>query len=1680
MKKHTSNGLGTELRHGQEGRGFLSRRAAYAHPRMLAAGMSMLMLGSAWWAMAQRGTSTNASAPVKTKAASSTKRQVANWNHLPQLMQNYGLRKAAASLRGAPATSATGAMAAGPRRFALTETNLTPGNLSDEREPSYRPAGDYIAFASNGVDANNDGVLDAGGLNAERRYHIWIMRRDGSQVRQITGLGSDRNRDQRSPSWSSEGTRLVYVDSTNATSSDLYVVSNIFATTPVVQRITFFGGTKRDPSWSPAGNAIAFASNAAPGPANSTVPLNQYDIFTIDPEGSSLTVRRLTGDADGRQTTSPSPTDPQDLLGNTTDDWKPAFSLLQPNVVFFSSNRQRTDTTVTQSTGRRIWAMNSFNGSGKRQVTDPLARTNGTAADIDDSPAPSLGPTAARPNVISERLAFESNSLIDGSDRTKDLNLWSVPVNTTDVTLFLGTNRGTVESSLATAPNLASLESNVLSSPANVTAARFTGITEDRSADREPNFSRATSTAQLSSSIVFASQRRVAPRPGPNSANPTPVVVNPGGGTAATSTHDLWTTISEDLTPPLLVPVSAGNQQFPFVAPGRQAPFFAPRTAEEGLSPGGKLIVAVVLSEPESGLSNATSTTSGSVSFQIRDADQPLFTSILTQPNDGVNVRHDVEQAPQIVTDRYEMTVYDDGPVSQGGNERQANAIRGDGLYYGQSSIEAIDINGNPLNGDFYIDLFTTDRAGNNFIYDNVYGFSTRAFQQQANLLFVSDYTVGQNFPLELLDQSDAGGRTFEAGIPVESYWLLNPGGVVSATTGPGGTPSIDQSEPGNGSADQTTFSPPDTYLPNSRTSGSTFGVSPTSVDIWRVLSRGDVPIDVLRTYRPSVTQQLDPTADPNNDNIPGPFVSATRNVTVAERAVVWASPYTGSVYAGPGTLFDTETQRRLTDFLSNGGRLFVSGQDIIFALTNAGQISNTFLAQELAASWAGETPAGDVGRPTFGYALTGTNDAPIVRRTRFITNPLDPPAVLHVPFNPASPLNNTYYDAANNDFFLDIIGSVTAGTDQTINRLYTYGTSADLAAQRIERRNRQNGLESRTVFFGFGLETINREYTTAQNLSPARNYRAKVADNIANYLRTGTISGRVINAETNLPIPNFLVQVLAGVNSTEALYIARTDQNGNYEIKGVPSGNYVVTPARYVVNGQFRSLNPGYFVNNAIVTTLTIIGGQTTDGVNFRVNPSPPSTITGRAISDRGTTDTSDDANPEIEVAPNLPVLLRSPVGLFIPPSDSFPAGGRFAAITQTDASGRFVFTQVPADLPVEIVFNPRPGFQTQGGDIPDGTTIDYGTPTSLFQPNPNFGRRVLPVDNNYNGPRPTGIPANIVSGTSIIVPVGTSLDIGDVPIPPRGVTITIRVTRGGVATQGATVQLTLNGQNISSGTTDVNGRVVFDNVQRTGTYTAIASFRIGTTNYSGSTTIVVTQGNNATGTIALVVGTATPGPTATPTASPSPTAAPSSQFTPGRFYMISIPYADSTAITSVTTVAKAFTVPMVSKGVVNFELRRYNPLTKSYEALGPTSIIRRGEGYFFRSFVQGVDIKRPPTFGDRKPLVGTQFTITLRSISSLRNDPTNGYNLIGYPFDPAKYKAVNWTLFRVISADGRTSLTLQQAIAAGWIDGGNQLTILDESGSSTYTKTTVMEPFKGYFIRTYIDGLKLVLRAG
>jgi hypothetical protein len=1873
-------------------------RLARVQPRLLLLAMLIAIGGTSWWAIAQKAKPSTSQRAASSGALSSMSRlsnKPLSLADLPNLMRQYGEQRKVAQGATATASGASGAesrtaSAVTTRAFPLTEVDLTPGNISDEREPAVRPSGDFIAFVSNGVDnVNNttgatgaDGRLDPNAKGTH--YHIWIMRRNGTGQRQVTGFGADTARSQRHPSWSPDGNRLVYVDGTGTT-AQLYFV-NPFATDaatakPPIQQITFFTGEKRSPAWGPSG-AIAFATNVVAAQNGTTTPTpgNNFDIFTIDSGGSLVTLRRLTGGTN-------------DPVGDRTNDFNPSFSLINVGVLFFSSNRDRNGVLPV---GRRIWAMGATSGASKRQITDPTASPFGAVTDEDDYPSSSLTQTFTdygQSSQFAERLAFESNRRTDASDTTRDLNVWSLRINSPSlappptppaaaltvasfsgnrirdyndttgafrrdftagilanpedviygpdftgdgypdllvanrnrnifgtIEIFNGVSgqfvrslvRGTATNGLdeptgmdigpdgnlyvangtngnisrvilpgglllpfATGGGIAAiegiafgpdssgdgfadlyaaspfddriavfnglsgafirdfvaagvggldfptgltfgpdrngdsinelyvasggindaikvyngqtgayindlvsnavdatlngperltfgpdtnadgvqelyvtifggfgglrvnrysgrngallpaagqtgsafvvdalvngasgltfnpvadgsyviptanaapvetgtvpaaLESNLLSSPARVTSARYQGAAEDKSADREPNFARSNATSTTVAQIVFASQRRTASAPSTNPAAPQPAVVNPGGGPQFTATtpprpttftHDIWATASQDFTPPILIPVAVGGQLYPALAPGVQAPFTAPRTAEEGLTPGSKVTIAFVIQDMETGLQSA--------SVVFKDADRPtFFTGIedVDYPGGVVfQVETAVEGQPEIVTSVNNTTgraltlrIYDNGPVSAGGNERQQNAIAGDGTYYTEASFNTVDDSGAPLTGDYYIDLSVADNAGNTFVYDNVYGFSTKGFAKNNKVLFVSDYTVGQAFPILLSGFAPRSGIQAE---PCESYFLNNPGGTHRFPAP--ANPAQDLTIPFSGVADTTTL--------GSLTVDPVTGESDYA-DVWRILSRGPVTRETLSLYSPQITEQLLPGADPNRDGIPGPYINAdgtpiTRQTAVASSCVVWGAPYTGDVFAAPGTLYDGATQRDLTAFLETGGRLFVSGQDIAFALTNNGTVNNSFLQNELKANYGGES---------LSRTIDGTGDPLIVNGNA--TGGGEPPDTLNV----SGVVGASYGDAAQNQAGMDILTPVGATAGETVTALYNYG-SGGLAGQRVEKQ-RANGLESRLVFFGFGFEGVHRSY----RIVPDRclNYRSKIFYNMTRiYFYTGGISGRVISAATNQPIPNFYIEVVVGGTQT---FIARTDENGEYEILGVPYGGYTVRPLQYNDNGVIRSGNGSFFPGPA--QGAFVVGGQITRNVNFRVQPAPPGSISGRAINNKGTVDVSDDASPAVTPAVGVPVLIRSIRSL--PSSASFPQGGIFAAITVTDGAGRFTLRNVPSNEVYELIFNPRPGFTnatdpTKRGDIPPNSGVVYPNPdpTAPPQPNLSYGRRVIPVDPTYGvdfvHPQiRTDVDPTGATRPGFLIPIGENLDIGDVPIPP------------------------------------------------------------GTGPGGGGTPV------------------------------------PTDDFLVGSVYMISIPWMDTSALTATTTPVNAFTLPPTDPVTreANYRLSRFDPLTQKYVALGNNSILQRGEGYFLRPLAKPVSFRRPGATPARVPLPTTvnRFTVTLRRSSSLAaTDPNNGFNLIGFPFNPATYKSVNWTVSSVyVPSTGARYSSVTAAAAAG-VMSSTIFTLTDTSGT-TYTTGSKLVPLKGYFAKTFVDNVQVTMVA-
>ena len=72
-------------------------------------------------------------------------------------------------------------------------------------------------------------------------------------------------------------------------------------------------------------------------------------------------------------------------------------------------------------------------------------------------------------------------------------------------------------------------------------------------------------------------------------------------------------------------------------------------------------------------------------------------------------------------------------------------------------------------------------------------------------------------------------------------------------------------------------------------------------------------------------------------------------------------------------TIQDAATQAKLQNFLDLGGRLLIGGEDIGFALTLDGKVSNAFLRDYLRADYSR-----DVGGGGWTFTLGGSDSDPI------------------------------------------------------------------------------------------------------------------------------------------------------------------------------------------------------------------------------------------------------------------------------------------------------------------------------------------------------------------------------------------------------------------------------------------------------------------------------------------------------------------------------------------------------------------------------------------------------------------------------------------------------------------------------------------------------------------------------
>ncbi len=97
----------------------------------------------------------------------------------------------------------------------------------------------------------------------------------------------------------------------------------------------------------------------------------------------------------------------------------------------------------------------------------------------------------------------------------------------------------------------------------------------------------------------------------------------------------------------------------------------------------------------------------------------------------------------------------------------------------------------------------------------------------------------------------------------------------------------------------------------------------------------------------------------------------------------------------------------------------------------------------------------------------------------------------------------------------------------------------------------------------------------------------------------------------------------------------------------------------------------------------------------------------------------------------------------------------------------------------------------------------------------------------------------------------------------------------------------------------------------------------------------------------------------------------------------------------------------------------------------------------------------------------------VTFASATNSQGNSTNGYNFIGFPFDPNVYKSVDFSQAQVTFNGIQRSVP--DAAAAGLIS--PQLFTLDGNGNLVPADSTVINRFQAYFVQIFRDNLTLTL---
>ncbi len=619
-----------------------------------------------------------------------------------------------------------------------------------------------------------------------------------------------------------------------------------------------------------------------------------------------------------------------------------------------------------------------------------------------------------------------------------------------------------------------------------------------------------------------------------------------------------------------------------------------------------------------------------------------------------------------------------------------------------------------PYASDYYVDVIVYDNAVDPFtgaesnwkIYDNIWGFSTQSFNPQSGILFVSDHAEGQKF-FGARFGTDALVNVWYTFWGTES-WLTDLDINLLPTQYRNGSTtgrlvnvanSLGVKSYGAGWAlDYFTYgyNYDSAVLDGTQTENGTVDIPVTQqYDIWRIQCRGPVPDALIQQYTPHTEQQP--------SDATGSSASTPRTVLVSNRCILWHAPYTGGVYQAPGSITDLSTQAKLQNYVSAGGRLFVSGQDIAWAMTLDGTVANSFLTNVLHATYVADYPPGVVyrgdGAGIFPFFTSYRSVNALTCPTGSAYNPIinDPFAYVvgaHVYAGPPDPTGQRDYiyldgrwhvhgtDPVNDKHWYGSPGAmfpdeVTAGTGAVVDFQYNGTAYAGLLHYADTATN------AKVVYCPMGLEGYAHDGfapANTSNIIAMKNRTSSLLHNAVCWMRTGVISGSVYDTQ-NLPISGALVRLYHG---TTTAYTALSDKSGHFIMNGVVADGYDITANK-----------AGYMVQKP--TFVTVHGGGGRDDVAVRMTLAEKASIKGTVTRSGSTT----------------PV-----VGATITATEVVAVGGTTitptVVTTTSDAQGKYILANLPAGVKYTLTCSAT-GY---GESVPVSYTLPDATAGTIVAP--------------------------------------------------------------------------------------------------------------------------------------------------------------------------------------------------------------------------------------------------------------------------------------------------------------------------------------------------------------------------